>query len=92
MDEVILKKISDIFNKRFVEGQLPLSWKQVCYYSYSQGKDSLVAGNYRPIALTSNLCNVMEKIIIIHLYYVLESIGLLANYQFGFRPGRSSLL
>lgn len=75
-----------------MEGQLPLSWKQAIVISIPKpGKDSAVAGNYRPIALTSNLCKVMEKMIVNRLYCVLESRGLIAPYQFGFRPGRSTL-
>lgn len=50
-----------------------------------------MAGNYRPIALTSNLCKLMEKMIVSRLNYVLESKEALATNQYGFRKGRSTL-
>ncbi|MGL4646262.1 MAG: hypothetical protein ACRCVL_03935, partial [Cetobacterium sp.] len=79
MDVVILKVLLALFNKIWREGHLPLSWKQAMVIPiHKPGKDATVAGNYRPIALTSNLCKIMEKMIVNRLYYVLESKGLMA--------------
>ncbi len=60
MDEIIPKAILVLFNKIWIEGQLPLSWKQAVIIPIPKpGKDYSMAGNYLPIALTSNLCKVM---------------------------------
>lgn len=59
MDEVILKAILDLLNKIWVEGQLPC----VVIPIPKPGKDSSIAGNYRPIALRSNLCKSVNRYI-----------------------------
>ncbi len=88
----ILKVVLDLYNKIWVEGRMPRAWKHAIIIPIAKpGKDASIAGNYRPIALTSNLCKLMEKIIVNRLNYVLESKGALASNQYGFRKGRSTL-
>ena len=48
------------------------------------------AANYRPVALTSHLIKIFEKIIKKHVFYMEEK-NLFNNTQHGFRPGRSCL-
>lgn len=55
------------------------------------GKDPSSAASYRPIALTSNLCKLMEKLIVGRLMYYLEHRGLLSPYQSGFSKIRITL-
>lgn len=84
-DDIILKAELELFNKIWIEGRLPKSWKHAIIILIAKPrKDSSIAGNYRPIALTSNLCKLMEKMIVNRLNYVFESKGMLASYQFGF--------
>lgn len=91
-DNIILKAVLELFNKIWAEGRLPKSWKHAIIIPIAKpGKDSSIAGNYRPVALTSNLCKLMEKMIVYRLNYVFESKGVLASYQYGFRKGRSTL-
>lgn len=45
----------------------------------------------RPIALTSNICKVMEKMVMSRVLFYLETRNLIHPYQSGFRKGRSTL-
>ncbi|KAG8184355.1 hypothetical protein JTE90_006758 [Oedothorax gibbosus] len=49
------------------------------------------AGNYRPIALTSCLCKLMEQMVNARLVYCLEEKGALSPFQSGFRHHRSTV-
>ncbi|RVE54942.1 hypothetical protein evm_000309 [Chilo suppressalis] len=46
--------------------------------------------NYRPIAVTSVLCKVLEKVLNNHLTRYLEDHSLIKDRQYGFRPKRST--
>lgn len=51
--------------KIWMEGIIPKIWKKaVVILIVKPGKDSTNPGSYRPIALTSNLCKLMENIIV----------------------------
>lgn len=54
------------------------------------GKDPHSPGSYRPIALTSVVCKVMEQMITDRLAFILERIWYFVPYQNGFRLGRSA--
>ena len=53
---------------------------------YKKGEKSL-PDNYRPIALTSVICKVLEKIIFKYMYNFLNKNSLISHYQSGFTPG-----
>jgi len=54
--------ILQLYNKIWEEGKLPLNWKESIIIPIAKpGKDHSNPENYRPIALTSNLCKIMEK-------------------------------
>ena len=57
---------------------------------YKDGPKHL-AKNYRPVALTSHLIKVFEKLLRNHLIQYIESHGLMNPNQHGFRAGRSCL-
>lgn len=87
-----LNMILCLFNRIWNEGKLPPSWKHGIIVPIGKpGKDKSNPTGYRPIALTSNLCKLMEKLIIYRLNYVLESKGLMSPYQSGFREGRNTM-
>ena len=70
----------------------PDTWKgSVVIPSYKPGKDPENAKNYRPIALTSVICKLFERMVNNRLVWYLESKNLLSNRQFGFRKNRSTL-
>lgn len=80
-----------LYNKVWEEGNLPEQWKEAIVVPICKpGKDPSVAESYRPIALTSHVGKVMEKMINDRLIYFLERNALLKSHQYGFRRGRST--
>ena len=81
-----------IINKVWETGILPKGWKiSIIVPVNKPNKDPSQATSYRPIALTSCVCKLMEKMINTRLVWHLETKGLLSPYQFGFRKNRSTL-
>ena len=81
----------DIFNKIWVSGEVPLSWKNAFVIPIPKpGKDPSDPTGYRPIALTSCICKTLERMINKRLVWYLESNNLLTNLQSGFRGQRST--
>lgn len=78
-----------LFNKIWQAGRLPKSWKEsIVVGILKEGKDTSLPSSYRPIALTSCLCKLFEKMINRRLIYFLEHNGILDSSQAGFRSGR----
>uniref|UniRef100_A0A3P9LEU6 Reverse transcriptase domain-containing protein n=1 Tax=Oryzias latipes TaxID=8090 RepID=A0A3P9LEU6_ORYLA len=85
-------KLLDMYNRVWCEGKLPTNWKEaVVIPILKPGKDPSSPENYRPIALTSHVGKVMERMINERLQYYLESKNLLSPYQNGFRKGRGTM-
>ena len=81
-----------VINKVWETGILPRSWKiSIIIPVQKPHKDPLQPSSYRPIALTSCVCKLMEKMINTRLVWHLESKNLLSPNQFGFRKNRSTL-
>lgn len=85
---VILK----LYNEVWKQGKLPVSWKHSVVVPIGKpGKDKSNVKSYRPIALTSNLCKLMERMVTKRLTYEVEKRGLFSCYQSGFRSGRTTM-
>ena len=81
-----------LFNRIWDSGQLPAVWKQAIIVPILKpGKNPSDPSSYRPIALTSHLGKIMERIVTERLTYFLESKALLSPYQSGFRKGRNTM-
>ena len=81
--------LSIIFNKSFQFGVLPQDWK-VAYITPIHKKGSCnVAGNYRPVSLTSTIVKIMESIVKSNIFDYLISNDLISSNQFGFLSGHS---
>ena len=82
----------DIFNNIWKEKVFPEAWRKASVIPIPKpGKDHSNPTNYRPIALTSCLCKLMEKLVNQRLIWFLETNEKLSKYQSGFRKNRSTL-
>ena len=59
-----LVKVLQLYNRVWEEGRLPGAWKEAVVVPIrKRGKDPSKPTSYRSIALTSNMCKVMERMI-----------------------------
>ncbi|KFM73192.1 RNA-directed DNA polymerase from mobile element jockey, partial [Stegodyphus mimosarum] len=87
-----LKSLLFLYNRIWKECSFPNAWGNAIVIPIAKpGKDPKNPSNYRPIALTSCLCKIMEKMVNRHLTHYLENNHCLLSYQSCFRRGRSSL-
>ena len=88
--EVISLPLSIIIQKSINESQIPSEWKHSRVAPIFKAGSKYNALNYRPVSVTSAPCKVAERVLSNHVVSYLESNGLLAERQFGFRKGRST--
>ena len=83
--------ILDFFNLIWLNSTFPSSWSEAIVLPIPKpNKNHLDPTNFRPIALTSCLCKLLEKIVNTRLVWYLESNKLLHPHQYGFRKHRST--
>ena len=81
-----------IFNQIYVRGEIPTSWKlSILIPIPKPDKPKTSKNSYRPIALTSCVCKLLEKIINARLVHHLEENNFFSPYQYGFRKNRSTI-
>ena len=82
----------EFINKIFDAGKLPKKWK-VAYVIpiLKEGKNPLSPDSYRPIALTSCICKLLEKILNKRLMWYLIKNNLIDRVQCGFQKLKSTL-
>ena len=86
-----LRTLLTLLNEVWDSGAIPSSWKAATVIPVPKpGKDHSLANNYRPIALTSCLSKTMERMVNDRLVYMLESNGLITDFQCGFRKNHST--
>ena len=72
-------------------GEIPQSWKTVLIIPLPKpGKNRVDMNSYRPIALTSCLGKLLERLVNSRLMWRLETCDLLGDTQFGFRRNRNT--
>uniref|UniRef100_A0A8C6LHB5 Reverse transcriptase domain-containing protein n=1 Tax=Nothobranchius furzeri TaxID=105023 RepID=A0A8C6LHB5_NOTFU len=82
----------ELYHRVWEGGILPQSWKEAVVVPIRKpGKDNTDPGNYRPTALTSNICKIMGCMINERLMYYNESKGYISKCQSGFRRGRNTM-
>lgn len=87
-----LKYTLDIFNDIRYQHIIPASWKtQIIIPILKPGKSSSSGASYRPIALSSCILKIFEKLIKCRMEYWLENSFQLPLYSFGFRRESSTM-
>ena len=82
--------LSNMFNMSFLEGKCPSMLKISSIIPIFKKDSKLIAANYRPISLLSNINKILEKLMFNRLYKFLESSNCIYNLQFGFRQKHST--
>ena len=82
--------LTRLYRLSYSTGQVPGAWKEANVQPVPKKGDRSDPANYRPIAVTSVLCKVMERIINTKLIRYLEDHSLINDRQYGFRPNRST--
>ena len=92
LPEEYLAILLNVFNKMWTTQTFPDGWRSATVVSIPKpGKDHTDATNYRPISLTSCLCNLMEKMVNRRPVWYLGQNGCLSYLQCGFRKNRSTV-
>ena len=92
LPEISLELLLYLFNNLWETNCFPDTWcKALVIPIPKPGKDHTNPSNYRPIALTSCLCKLMEKMVNKRLMWFLEKNKILNNIQSGFRKNRSTV-
>ena len=80
-----------LLNRIWRESNFPDVWEIATVLPFCKpGKDRFVPTSYRPIALTSCLCKLMEKMVNVRLVWFLERKCILSPAQCGFRKMHST--
>ncbi|GBL76973.1 hypothetical protein AVEN_12638-1 [Araneus ventricosus] len=92
LSESSLLTILLLFNRIWNERVFPLSWlKATVILIPNPGKDKQDPNNYRPIALTSCLSKLLERMVGARLMHVLEMSKWFTPFQSGFRKRRGTI-
>ena len=88
---IITPKLTKIFNQSLSLGKSPQDWKKQ-YISpiIKPGKDNTLPSSYRPVALTSICCKVLEHVIYSQSMDHLDNYKILSKLQHGYRQGCST--
>ena len=90
--DCLVEPLCNIYTSSISDGVVPLDWRRANVCPAHKKGSRVVAGNYRPISLTSQLCKVFEFIMRDELIGHLEKLHLIYHEsQHGFCRGRSCL-
>ena len=91
LPEDTLEILKEILNKIWISADFPHQWRAATVIPIPKpNKDHTDPLSYRPIALTSCLCKVLERMINTCLIWYLEKYRILDRSQCGFRKHRST--
>ena len=76
--------LHDIYRKSLDEGEVPERWKEAEIVPIHKGGSKAVMANFCPVALTSVVCKVFEKIICSAILSFLVTNDLISKQQHGF--------
>jgi hypothetical protein len=89
--DIIAFPVTHLFRLSLNEGHLPVEWKTATVKPIYKGGSRHVAGNYRPISLTSILCKTLERLIKSTLQCHFEEMNMISPAQHGFRTHHSCI-
>ena len=78
-----------IYQKSLDDGEVPQLWKEANIVPIHKSGSKAIMANFRPVALTSVICKVFERIICSAVMSFLMSNDLISEQQHGFVRGRS---
>ena len=81
--------LHEIFRKSLDEAEVPRRWKEAEIVPIHKGGSKAVMSNFRPVALTSVVCKVLEQIVCSAILAFLTTNLLISQQQHGFVRGRS---
>lgn len=87
---ILCAPIAHICNLSISKGVFPSLFKQATIIPVYKAGDKATPSNYRPISLLPCLSKILEKVVNKRLTKFLETKGLLASTQFGFRQSKST--
>ena len=92
-DKPLRQEILTLSNLIWTTGEIPSSFTRslICPIFKQGTKPSEECCSYRPIALTSCLSKLIERLVMTHLMYRLEHDGTISHFQSAYRRGRSTL-
>jgi len=80
-----------LFRKSLDEGIVPVDWRRANVSPLHKSGSRSLAGNYRPVSLTSQICKVFESMLRDEMMSHLERFQMLVDSQHGFRKGKSCM-
>ena len=87
--EEMAPKLQELFRKSIDEGEVPFQWKEAHIVPIHKGGSKAIMSNFRPVALTSAVCKILEKLICAAIMAHLSRNNLITPQQHGFVKGRS---
>ena len=81
--------LCQIYRKSMDDAEVPQLWKEANIVPIHKSGSKAIMANFRPVALTSVMCKVLEKIVCSAIMSFLTTNGLLSEQQHGFVRGRS---
>ena len=87
--EELAPLLHQIYRKSLDEAEVPRLWKEAEIVPIHKGGSKAVMANFRPVALTSIMCKVLEKILCSAILAFLTTHNLIMPQQHGFVRGRS---
>ena len=90
--EGIFKPLTYLINLSLRQCEVPALWKKAKITPVFKAGDTRDPDNYRPISVLPILSKILERTVHSQLMTHLETENLLSEFQFGFRPNRSTEL
>ena len=92
LNEEISLPLEKIFNQSLKQGYLPKIWKVGEISAIFKKGNRRIAGNYRPVSLTSIVCKILETLVREKIIQHMRENNLFSKHQYGFIDRRSTTL